>query len=76
MAKAMDFLTPTDLNIDRFTKDCFRLIFQLENTSLPTLFHEAPLDRGSVIVCSKWNKFNRRLVTGRRKFSSKVMSNG
>ena len=32
MAKAMDFLTPTDLNIDRFTKDCFRLIFQLENT--------------------------------------------
>ena len=32
MATAIDFLTPTDLKIDRFTKDCFRLIFQLENT--------------------------------------------
>lgn len=27
--------------------------------------HQPSIDRGSIIVCSKWNKLVRRLVTGR-----------
>lgn len=31
----------------------------------PAPFHQASIDRGSLIVCSKWGKFIQRLVTGR-----------
>jgi len=39
--------------------------FSFIRQSLPAPFHQASLDRGSLIACSKWNKFIQRLVAGR-----------